>query len=927
MVHHHILHVSARILTWILGCLLVLAMLPGVSAQTVSLPNRWQVLRAAPGNAFTRIAPPAAYTSRTKVRGATFHVTYDGFTPEAQQAFQKAVDIWSTVIESPVTIEVYAKWSPLGTGILGQCGPGNYTANFAHAPQLNTWYPVALANKLAGTDLLPASGGDPTNPDDPNYPNDMFAEFSSSFTDWYFGLDGQAPAGKYDFVTVVLHEMGHGLGFLGSMNVSGVTGSWGYGTTAPFIYDRYAVNNLNQSLLNTTLFPNNSTQLKAQLTGNNLFFNGPNAVAAAEGVKPKLYAPSTWQPGSSYSHLDEAAYPVGDANSLMTPALAGAEVIHDPGAITRGIFKDMGWTLAVAPVGGKPDLALRVTGESTFTGNNIYNADGTSQTKSQAANPGATAYYFFSVQNDHTNTDTITVTGPAGVTGWTVAYYNAANTNITAQVTGTGWSTGALAAGAVQYFSMRITPAVSALPGVTCNILLTAKSGIDATKLDAVKAVTTVATNRQPDLWVRTQSDATYIGDNIYNTSSAGQTKTGSVRSGIAAVYVFRVQNDGNVAGTVKVTGTASGSGWTVSYYDGTSGANLTTAVTGTGWTTATLAIGGSQLLLAYVTPSITPAPGTAFTVQVIARSSVDTLKADVAKVVTSALITRQPDLWIRNSYDTVYAGDNVLNTTGFGQTKEQLVAAGSWVHYLFRVQNDGNTTDSFRVTGTGASAGWGVMYYDTATNANITSAVTGTGYLLASVGKGSNQGIYLRVYPTISTAPGVFSIQLTAKSTADGTKLDVVKALTTYLIRRQPDTMIRLSAETNFSGDNIYNFDGTGQTHSTLVNAGISAIFHVQIQNDGGTSESFRLLGTAGDANWQVGYTDVTTSTVITSAVTGAGWSLPALAPAAVRTVAITVTPTSGAVAGAVKTVLLQAASSIDSAKLDVVKAVTVRQ
>jgi hypothetical protein len=52
---------------------------------------------------------------------------------------------------------------------------------------------------------------------------------------------------------------------------------------------------------------------------------------------------STWQQGSSYSHLDEATYPAGNANSLMTPQLSSAEAIHSPGPITQALFKSIGW--------------------------------------------------------------------------------------------------------------------------------------------------------------------------------------------------------------------------------------------------------------------------------------------------------------------------------------------------------------------------------------------------------------------------------------------------------------------------------------------------------------------------------------------------------------------------------------------------------
>ncbi|HEX6463614.1 MAG TPA: BACON domain-containing carbohydrate-binding protein, partial [Vicinamibacterales bacterium] len=67
------------------------------------------------------------------------------------------------------------------------------------------------------------------------------------------------------------------------------------------------------------------------------------AIAANNHVPPTLFAPAAFQNGSSYSHLDENTYPPGDLNSLMTPAIGFAEVIHTPGPIVLGMFTDMGW--------------------------------------------------------------------------------------------------------------------------------------------------------------------------------------------------------------------------------------------------------------------------------------------------------------------------------------------------------------------------------------------------------------------------------------------------------------------------------------------------------------------------------------------------------------------------------------------------------
>ena len=280
------------------------------------------------GNSY--VPPRADVVTAPATALSTFVVTYNGFTPQAQAAFQAAVDIWASQIQSSVPIRITANWTVLGANVLGSAGATYRVRNFPGAPYANTWFSAALANKLSGTDLSPAD-------------NDIVANFNSSFA-WYLGTDGQ-PGTSFDLVSVVLHELGHGLGFSGSMNGSGGVGSWGSGSPlSPTAYDLFAINGFSQPLLNTSLFPNPSLALGAQLVGNSLFFAGPNAVAANFGSAPRLYAPATWEIGSSYSHLSEATYPTGSPNSLMTPFLGAGEAIHDLGPIVRGIFSDIGWT-------------------------------------------------------------------------------------------------------------------------------------------------------------------------------------------------------------------------------------------------------------------------------------------------------------------------------------------------------------------------------------------------------------------------------------------------------------------------------------------------------------------------------------------------------------------------------------------------------
>jgi len=100
------------------------------------------------------------------------------------------------------------------------------------------------------------------------------------------------------------------------------------------------------SLLNTGTYPNPSTALGNALTGNvggGVYFNGTNANAANSGARVKLYAPGTWNSGSSYSHLDEIFN--NTPNALMTYSLANGESEHSPGSVTLGMFQDMGWSV------------------------------------------------------------------------------------------------------------------------------------------------------------------------------------------------------------------------------------------------------------------------------------------------------------------------------------------------------------------------------------------------------------------------------------------------------------------------------------------------------------------------------------------------------------------------------------------------------
>src|SRR5262245_59801980 len=145
--------------------------------------------------------------------------------------FERAASIWGSILPSGVVIRVQAKFDPMfctsTSSVLGSGGPGTVWRDFANAPVAGHWYHVALANRLAGSYL---HSGD-----------DLILTFNSSLggagcmpVGWYYGVDGNEGT-QIELLPVVLHEMGHGLGF--STTTNGQTGDYlsGY----PSIYDRY----------------------------------------------------------------------------------------------------------------------------------------------------------------------------------------------------------------------------------------------------------------------------------------------------------------------------------------------------------------------------------------------------------------------------------------------------------------------------------------------------------------------------------------------------------------------------------------------------------------------------------------------------------------------------------------------------------------
>ena len=306
----------------IVASLASVALVPGASATTITIVNGDGAGEGL--NDPTAVAPVGGNP---------------GVTLGAQRlnALQEAANIWASLLNSTQTILVTTTFDSLpcssSTARLGQAGPKTFQRDFVGAPVASTWYPIALANALAQMDL------DPGN-------DDITATFNSDFGfscpfngSFYLGLDATPPGNNdSDLVTVGLHELGHGLGFLTIVNTA-------TGTKALGFDDAYMLN-LEDHPLALLWPPMSDAQRAASATNNGkLHWAGSRVVGAAGflsgGRDPvsghvQMYAPSTLSTGSSVSHFDKALSP----DEVMEPVYTGPN--HDPGLAVE-LLIDTGW--------------------------------------------------------------------------------------------------------------------------------------------------------------------------------------------------------------------------------------------------------------------------------------------------------------------------------------------------------------------------------------------------------------------------------------------------------------------------------------------------------------------------------------------------------------------------------------------------------
>lgn len=172
---------------------------------------------------------------------------------------------------------------------------------------------------------------------------------------WNFGYswdyDNSVAGDALDFRAVALHELLHAFGFASFISATGQGGfSNASGTADAWTFFDQFLTTANGTRLVNTSFQFNTAGVGTLLTNgtsSDVYFSGPNAMAANGGGRVPIFSPATFIQGSSLGHLDTTVY--GSNNYIMTHAVSYGPAVRTLSAIELGILTDLGYSLVAIP--------------------------------------------------------------------------------------------------------------------------------------------------------------------------------------------------------------------------------------------------------------------------------------------------------------------------------------------------------------------------------------------------------------------------------------------------------------------------------------------------------------------------------------------------------------------------------------------------
>ncbi len=325
-------------------------------------------------------------------------------------------------------------------------------------------------------------------------------------------------------------------------------------------------------------------------------------------------------------------------------------------------------------------------------------------------------------------------------------------------------------------------------------------------------------------MWVDLAVDGN--GDDVFGASGTGNggnsTKSGA--AGDSLFYYVRVENEGTVTDTYRLTATQP-----------------------VGWN-ARILVGGTYQTFPYTLPAMAAGASTTYRVAVLAPAGaangsyntiINATSTAQASRVDSARLTA-------TIVSAIYGADLTVNGNGVGVIGDNgtggfALTTSPWdvtVPYTVTLRNTGNAASTYTVAWTNdAGLTASVVYNATTYNATFTTA---------SIAAGATVTMTLNLRVASPNKGGDYTNILTATSTANATKRDSIKSILRNLAPRV-DMIIATS------GDDIYGATGTGLGggSSNAGERGTTVQFPIIVQNESAAADSFTLTWTAPAAGW----------------------------------------------------------------------------
>lgn len=267
-----------------------------------------------------------------------------------RNAFLASIETWSNVFPCKPQLRIRFKYIDVGGSTLAAtANPFYIQGSIPGATKLDnsTVYGSVLAAAIQGVDFVPKEE------------MHVIVAFNAQIK-WHTGKD-DAPFDQYDFESVALHEVAHGLFFVGVLQGAQdqKLANFAFRDRIPSRFDRFLAQNSSASLAPCKESPEG---IFDSVTSRKLRFIDPKY---PEETNFGLYSPTEYSLGSTAYHQDPVSYlhdckkleiPFNECSSLMTEALPNGYTERSVGTPVKRIMNAM----LSADVGFRDDEECRL---------------------------------------------------------------------------------------------------------------------------------------------------------------------------------------------------------------------------------------------------------------------------------------------------------------------------------------------------------------------------------------------------------------------------------------------------------------------------------------------------------------------------------------------------------------------------------------